>query len=357
MRWRRLAVTHVRETQAGAAVSPSINFASPLTRPSRFSVRASVQLQMCLLWQMWRAEALRFRQKKNSLYSFWRIPYKKISISWLAWQSALLAIVCKNPPIINEERWFLETVTVPLCQNHSWIKLKPIAKIKIARQLVWQCLCRSISYMQLLSDISSFFVIVLTFCVTYTVLFWLYKILCSQSSWLEVRGWNIWDEMGRQEHKRDGWYQTDKLQLHYQEEKREHMKGQLAGWGGLQLVLSLMKELMGCGRDKRWMVIQMKQQYRGWSRERGWGGGGCADAPPRVLSVHFVKQRCGVSSDGHGCALDHGAGWRSGRHPLGFLPPLCFFLLQPLLRHLAPVHCRGAAAAWPAGREDREGGV
>lgn len=91
--------------------------------------------------------------------------------------------------------------------------------------------------------------------------------------------------------------------------------------------------------------------------ELGKEGGGCVNAPLHVLSIHFIQQGCGVSGDGHGCALDHGAGGWSWRHPLGFLPSLCFFLLQPLLRHLAPVHCRGVAAARPAGKEDREGSV
>lgn len=76
-----------------------------------------------------------------------------------------------------------------------------------------------------------------------------------------------------------------------------------------------------------------------------------------VLSVHFVQQRCGVSGDGHGCALYHRAGGRSRSHPLGFFPTLCFFLLQPLLRHLAPVDCRGTAATGPVGMEGRVGGV
>lgn len=122
--------------------------------------------------------------------------------------------------------------------------------------------------------------------------------------------------------------------------------------------------LMDCGTDKRWRVgwvIQMKTQYKGWSwaGREGEGGreGGSFNAPLHVLSIHFIQQGCGIPSNGHGCALDHGAGGWSWRHPLGFLPPLFFFLLQPLLRHLAPVHCRGVAVAVSVGREDREGNV
>lgn len=88
--------------------------------------------------------------------------------------------------------------------------------------------------------------------------------------------------------------------------------------------------------------------------EPGWGGvGGVLTWPPwRVLSVHFIEQwRC-VSSDGHGRALDHGTGrWPRG-HPLHLLASLCFFLLQPLLSHFAPVHCRRVAATGPAGRRE-----
>lgn len=88
----------------------------------------------------------------------------------------------------------------------------------------------------------------------------------------------------------------------------------------------------------------------------GWVGRGELDAPLHVLSVHFIQQRRGVSGDGHGRALDHRAGRRPRRHPLRFLPPLCLLLLQPLLRHLAPVHRRGAAATGPIERR-REAGL
>lgn len=47
------------------------------------------------------------------------------------------------------------------------------------------------------------------------------------------------------------------------------------------------------------------------SRGQNWaggGGGGVSDAPLYVLSVHFIQQWRGVSGDGHGRALDHGAG-------------------------------------------------
>lgn len=85
---------------------------------------------------------------------------------------------------------------------------------------------------------------------------------------------------------------------------------------------------------------------------RGGAGWGWNDAPPlRVLSVRLVQQGRGVAGDGHGRALDHGAGRRPRRHPLGLLAALRLLLLQPLLRHLAPVHGGGVAAAGPAGRE------
>jgi len=98
----------------------------------------------------------------------------------------------------------------------------------------------------------------------------------------------------------------------------------------------------------------MKKQHNGCL---SWGAGGCSESPLRVLSVHLVQEGRGVSGDGHGRALDHRAGRRPRRHPLGFLPPLCFFFLQPLLGHLAPVHCGGVAAAGPARRENRRGAV
>lgn len=47
------------------------------------------------------------------------------------------------------------------------------------------------------------------------------------------------------------------------------MSGQSAGWTGLQLLVGWMKVLMSCGKDKRWKVIQMKEQYKGWI----WVGG------------------------------------------------------------------------------------
>lgn len=84
--------------------------------------------------------------------------------------------------------------------------------------------------------------------------------------------------------------------------------------------------------------------------------GGVSDAPLHALSVHFIQQWRGVSGYGHGRALDHGAGRRPRRHPLSLLPPLRLLLLQPLLRHLAPVHRCGAAAAGPMERDDGGGG-
>lgn len=84
---------------------------------------------------------------------------------------------------------------------------------------------------------------------------------------------------------------------------------------------------------------QRRGESRGSGGQRGWMVcGGVSDAPLHVLSVHFIQQRRGVSGDGHGRALDHGAGRWPWSHPLSLLPPLRLLLLQPLLRHLAPVH-------------------
>lgn len=64
------------------------------------------------------------------------------------------------------------------------------------------------------------------------------------------------------------------------------------------------------------------------------------EAPAQVqqgLSVHLIQQRRGVPGDGHGRALDHGAGGRARRQPLLLFPPFSLLLLQPLLGHLPPV--------------------
>lgn len=76
-------------------------------------------------------------------------------------------------------------------------------------------------------------------------------------------------------------------------------------------------------------------------------GTGVRSAPPSVLSIHLIEQRCGVSGQRHGRALDHGARRGPRRHPLRLLPTFCFLLFEPLLRHFAPVHgCRAAARLW-----------
>lgn len=59
--------------------------------------------------------------------------------------------------------------------------------------------------------------------------------------------------------------------------------------------------------------------------------------PRTALSVHLIEQRCGVPGDGHGRALDHGAGGRARSQPLLLFPPFSLLLLQPLLGHLPPV--------------------
>lgn len=71
------------------------------------------------------------------------------------------------------------------------------------------------------------------------------------------------------------------------------------------------------------------------------GGVGC-----QVLSIHLIQERRGVPGDGHGRALDHGAGRRARGQPLLLFPPLSLLLLQPLLGHLAPVD--GSVAVGPA---------
>lgn len=55
------------------------------------------------------------------------------------------------------------------------------------------------------------------------------------------------------------------------------------------------------------------------------------------LSVHLIEQRCGIPGDGHGCALNHGAGRWARSQPLLLFPPLSLLLLEPLLGHLPPV--------------------
>lgn len=55
------------------------------------------------------------------------------------------------------------------------------------------------------------------------------------------------------------------------------------------------------------------------------------------LSIHLIQQWCGVPSDGHGRALDHGAGRRARSQPLLLFPPFSLLLLEPLLGHLPPV--------------------
>ena len=68
------------------------------------------------------------------------------------------------------------------------------------------------------------------------------------------------------------------------------------------------------------------------------------------LPIGLVQKGRGVSRDGHGRALDHGAGRGPRGHPAARtrLLALRLLLLQPLLRHLAPVHrCVGGR---PGGR-------
>lgn len=73
---------------------------------------------------------------------------------------------------------------------------------------------------------------------------------------------------------------------------------------------------------------------------------------PLDLAIHLIQQWCGVSSEGHGRALDHGAGRRSWGHSGPRLLALCLFLLEPLLGHLSPVHrCVGSC---PEGWEQGE---
>lgn len=66
----------------------------------------------------------------------------------------------------------------------------------------------------------------------------------------------------------------------------------------------------------------------------------------QVLSIHLIQERRGVPGDGHGRALDHGAGRGARGQPLLLFPPLSLLLLQPLLGHLAPVD--GSVAVGPA---------
>lgn len=78
------------------------------------------------------------------------------------------------------------------------------------------------------------------------------------------------------------------------------------------------------------------------------GGVGC-----QVLSIHLIQERRGVPGDGHGRALDHGAGRGARGQPLLLFPPLSLLLLQPLLGHLAPVD--GSVAVCPARTRGQRG--
>lgn len=68
------------------------------------------------------------------------------------------------------------------------------------------------------------------------------------------------------------------------------MNGKSAGWTGLQLLVSWMKGLMGCGRNRQQRVIQMKKQYREW----GWVWGGVATPP--CMSYRSISSSSGVAS-------------------------------------------------------------
>lgn len=269
-------------------------------------------------------EVLRFKQEKKKSLFVLTHSYK-YSISSLAWQRALLATAHKTPPNMTG-------LLFPICQTYFLDQTKTNGNVSVGPYPIRNCF-----HILQVFFFSFIYVILLTFWMMYTVLFWLYKILCSHSMrWLEVRLWNIWWVDGKTRYGLGDTRVKTAATISWGE--GENMKSQgedgADGMLGRERVMGYLDE-EAVQRDKVGCV------------------GGYSNAPLCPLSVHFIQQGCGVSSDWHGCALDHRAGWRSWRHPLRFLSALCFLFLQPLLGHLAPVYCGGAAAAWPAVTEDR----
>lgn len=115
------------------------------------------------------------------------------------------------------------------------------------------CLWRSISYMKLLSDSSSFFLLL------YCLSAWHIQCFSDYTKYYAARGagwrWGgeTWDEMGRQEDNSKERaamnHDTSLINCSYRR-WRERMNGKSAGWTGLQLLVSWMKGLMGCGRNR-----------------------------------------------------------------------------------------------------------
>lgn len=195
-------------------------------------------------------------------------------MSRLAWQSDLLATACKNPPTIKEGKWVKETVTVPFCQNHSWIELKPIAKIKIG-QLVWHSLCRSISY----CTCSCCHIFQVFFCHCTDFLHDIYIQCysdCTKYYAAKGVGWRWGGETfgmrwvdrrtaGRKELRwpvTPDWHTAATISGG---EESVWMDSQPDGVGSNYWSA----RWKGDGRDRGWRVIQMEKQYRGWS----WVGG------------------------------------------------------------------------------------
>lgn len=70
------------------------------------------------------------------------------------------------------------------------------------------------------------------------------------------------------------------------------MNGHSAGWRRLQLVVSWIRGMTGCGREEGWRVIPIKEQYKGCAG--GWGVGGIG-TPPSV-SYRSISSSRGVAS-------------------------------------------------------------
>lgn len=95
-----------------SSFSPQILFllikwaSTPLGKLRTLGMCLCVQAKVCLLWQMWRVEALGSNRKKKSLYLHF-IQKCNFLIS-LAKRS--FGNCSKNPPAVTEDRWVFETI-------------------------------------------------------------------------------------------------------------------------------------------------------------------------------------------------------------------------------------------------------
>lgn len=158
---------------------------------------------MCVCFDRCEDWSLKIQTRKKSLYSFQRIHTNIQFPHWLGkelfWQ------------LLIKLRQTWPGCCSPSVRPISSIKLKPTAKIKrdslSVNVSVGPYPIRNCFRILQVFFFSFLYVILLTFCMMYTVLFWLYKILCSHSMrWLEVRLWNIWWVDGKTRYGL-GWYE------------------------------------------------------------------------------------------------------------------------------------------------------